>query len=538
MSGERILSGVAVSPGIAVGPAFVPPEPEELDGGVDSAAALRALETVGGELARTAERLRAQGRTTQAEIIEANSLMAADPALAADVVELAAHHPAARALKLAVERRADILAALDEPLLAARAADVRELGRRAVRALSGQASAQPPDVASVVVARDLGPAELIDLGLEEGMVLGIALAEGAATSHAAIMARALGVPVVAGAGADVLAVVNGEPTIVDGSSGRIVQHPAPETLETALADAGAEAQERVRLAAGRGLPAVTRDGRRIRLLANASTPAEAAAARAAGAEGLGLVRTELAFLHAADWPTASEQAEALLGTLEPFAELQVTVRTLDFGADKTPGFLHGRGGRGIALMLEHEDALTAQLEGILRVAGPGLRVMLPLVESPVHVVAVRRLLARAAAAAGTHVPPLGAMIETPAAVRAASELALVSDFFSIGTNDLVATALDLDREKGEASPLAVSDPLVVELIRATVVAAHARGLTVEICGEAAGEPSLTALLVALGVDELSVSPSRLDAVRAAIRESGEPLDEPGELRDGTRGVIA
>jgi len=156
----------------------------------------------------------------------------------------------------------------------------------------------------------------------------------------------------------------------------------------------------------------------------------------------------------------------------------------------------------------------------------------------VHVVAVRRLLARAAATAGTHVPPLGAMIETPAAVRAASELALVSDFFSIGTNDLVATALDLDRERGEASPLAVSDPLVVELIRATVAAAHARGLTVEICGEAAGEPSLTALLVGLGVDELSVSPSRIDAVRAAIRDSGEALDEPGELRDGTRGVIA
>ena len=214
------------------------------------------------------------------------------------------------------------------------------------------------------------------------------------------------------------------------------------------------------------------------------------------------------------------------------------MRTLDYGADKTPGFLHGRGGRGIALMLEHEDALRAQFEGILRAAGSGLRIMLPLVESPVQVVSSRRLLAEAATTVGVRRPPLGAMIETPAAVRVAPELALVSEFFSIGTNDLVAATLGLDRQADDVSALRAAEPAVLHQIRDTVAAAHTRGIGVEICGEAAGEVELVPVLIGLGVDELSVAPSRLDAVRAAIRESGEAADEARELHDGARGVVA
>src|SRR6266576_283269 len=192
--------------------------------------------------------------------------MAEDPTLAADVAELAGGRSASAALRIATNRRADVLAALDDPLLAARAADVRELGRRAVRALSGIGAAEPPPQPSIVVARE-------------------------------------------------------------------------------------------RLAAGRGQPAITAHGRTIRLLANASTPAEAAAALERAAEGLGLVRTELAFLDAPDWPTAEQHEDALAATLSLFPDRVVTVRTLDFGADKTPAFLRARGGRGVALTLEHEVAL-------------------------------------------------------------------------------------------------------------------------------------------------------------------------------------
>ncbi|MFL5952823.1 MAG: putative PEP-binding protein [Gaiellaceae bacterium] len=536
---ELLLSGLAVSGGVAFGSAFTLVEPVDTESANGSDAALAALARVAHELARTAERLRTQGRETQAEIIEANLLMAEDPTLAADVAALAGHRPASVALRIATDRRADALASLDDPLLAARAADVRALGRRAVRALSGAGAPEPPPRPSIVVARDLGPAELVDLRLEEGFVLGIALAEGSATSHAAIIARSLGVPMVAGVGVEVLDVASGEQLIVDGTTGTAVAAPSTETLVRFRAAAASDAQERARLAAGRGWPAVTADGREIRLLANASTPAEAAAALDCAAEGLGLVRTELAFLDTSEWPTEEQHREALAATLSVFAGHVVTVRTLDFGADKTPPFLQGRGGRGVALTLEHEDALEAQFAGILRAgAETRLRIMLPLVESPVQVVAARRVLRRAAIAARRPMPPLGAMIETPTAALRSHELAIVSDFFSIGTNDLVATTLGIDREQGAASPLTAADPAVVKLMQRTLESAHAAGITVEVCGEAAGEPSLTSLLVGLGVDELSVSPARLDAVREAIRASGEGGDELSQLRDGGGGVVA
>jgi phosphoenolpyruvate-protein kinase (PTS system EI component) len=379
----------------------------------------------------------------------------------------------------------------------------------------------------------------VDMQLEDGLVLGIALAEGSATSHAAIIARSLGVPMVANVGPALLGIRVGEELIVDGTTGTIVAQPGRDTLTRFHAAAARDAHERERLAAGRGRPAVTADGREIRLLANASTPAEAAAAHDCAAEGLGLVRTELAFLDASDWPTEEQHREALAPTLAVFGGHVVTVRTLDFGADKTPPFLHGRRSRGVALTLEHEEALEAQLAGIIRAAaGTQLRIMLPLVESPVQVVAVRRMLRRASIAVRQPMPPLGAMIETPAAARCSHELALVSDFFSIGTNDLVATTLGLDRENGAASPLTAAEPAVVELMRRTVASAHAAGITVEVCGEAAGEPTLTPLLIGLGVDELSVSPSRIDAVREAIRLSGEAGDELSQLRHGGGSVVA
>jgi phosphoenolpyruvate-protein kinase (PTS system EI component) len=163
--------------------------------------------------------------------------------------------------------------------------------------------------------------------------------------------------------------------------------------------------------------------------------------------------------------------------------------------------------------------------------------MLPLVESPEQLVAARRLLRRVTASDRTP-PQLGAMIETPAGAKRSHELALVADFFSIGTNDLVATTLGLDRDQPEASPLRAGDPKVLELMRRTVASAHAVGITVEVCGEAAGEPELTPLLVGLGIDELSVSPARLDAIRDAVGRSGELGDELRELRDRRGGVVA
>jgi phosphoenolpyruvate-protein kinase (PTS system EI component) len=523
---ERLLHGVAAAPGIAVARGWVAPVPEG-GGGADEA--LAALESVADELEREAERLRGDGHGDEAEILEANALMARDPVLADDVRALAAHVPAAAALREAGERHAAALAALEEPALAARAADVRALGLRAGRLLAGAARLMLPADPVVLVARDLGPADVADVRDGRGQVVGIALAEGAVTSHAAIVARGLGVPMVVALG-DAARGLDGVELVLDGDGGTVLAAPGPGSLARARAAVSRREHALLELAAGRQLAAVTRDGRTVRLLCNAASVAEVSAGLEAGAEGAGLIRTELAFLDAPDWPSEEEHLGALAPVLGALAGRVATVRTLDFGEDKTPPFLQADGLRGVALTLAHPDALAAQLRAIVRAGRETeLRVLLPLVESPEQVRAVRSLLPSV---------QLGAMVETPAGAARAAELAAECDFLSIGTNDLVQYTLGVDRQGAAASPRAVAHPSVLRHIEAVCAAAADAGIPVEVCGEAAGEPELVPLLVGRGVSELSVAPVRLDAVRAAVRASGELGDERSEALDGLDGVRA
>jgi phosphoenolpyruvate-protein kinase (PTS system EI component) len=420
----------------------------------------------------------------------------------------------------------------------------------------------------ILIARDLGPADVADLREASAAVCGLALAEGAATSHAAIMARSLGLPMAVALGDDVLGVAEGGTIVLDGDRGRLYVEPPAHVEEWGRSTMAWAADVRRALAAGRALPPVTRDGRTITLLCNAGSEAEVRAGLAAGAEGIGLLRTELAFLEAPAWPGEDEHYAALAPLLEPARGRLVTVRTLDFGADKTPPFLAGTRARGLALMLEHPDALAAQLGAILRAgAGAELRILLPLVETTRQLRAVRALLADAAAAVGVAVPPLGAMIETPAAAARAGELALEADFFSIGTNDLVQYTLGLDRESPLATIRSAAHPAVLAHVAATAVAAARAGISLEVCGEAAGLPALAALFIGYGVGELSAAPARIDELRAAVRsvsaadaeraaaaalrerdadavlERAESLlgqlgDERGEPVDGNGGVLA
>ncbi|MDX6511112.1 MAG: multiphosphoryl transfer protein [Gaiellaceae bacterium] len=531
------LRGLAASGGIAIGRALHWREPAgDADG--DAVAALAAAAE---ELGRAAERLHAQGLVEEAEILDVNRLMAEDPSLVAEVERLARELPAAEALRRATAKHADLLAALHDEVLAARATDVRQLGLRAARALGG-AGPPVPAGASVLVAHDLGPAEVAELDLGEGAIEGIALAEGAATSHAAIIARSLGIPLVVGIGEGLLGVEDGARVVLEGDEGRLLVEPSPYRLAHAEQDLRARRQRRSELASTRTLPAVTRDGRAIRLLCNACTPAEVAAGLAAGAEGVGLLRTELAFLAAPAWPSEGQHVSVLAPALRLLEGRVATVRTLDFGADKTPPFLAGIQQRGLALMLAHPDALAAQLRAIVAAgSGTDLRILLPLVEYAADVHAVRALVGRGVT--------LGAMIETPTAAGRAAEIAAAADFISIGTNDLVQYTLGLDRDRPVASATTATEPVILRLIGQIVSAAHAAGKTVEVCGEAAGEPEVAELLVGLGVDELSVSPARLDEVRAAVRalsaadateaaRLAQLRDESGEVVGGRGGVGA
>jgi phosphoenolpyruvate-protein kinase (PTS system EI component) len=324
------------------------------------------------------------------------------------------------------------------------------------------------------------------------------------------MARALGLPMVVGLGEEILDAAEGEPLVLDGDIGAAVLEPAEGRLDSALRAVHERRRTRRELASTRALPAITRDGTKIRLLCNASTGIEVEAGLAAGAEGVGLLRTELAFLEASGWPSEAAHLAALRPALEPLAGRTATVRTLDFGADKTPPFLAGVAERGLALSLAYPEGFEAQLKAIVAAgAETRLRVLLPLVESPGQLREARALLP-----AGVE---LGAMIETPEAAGRASEIASEADFISIGTNDLVQYTLGLDRERPVATVESAADPEVLGHIASVIDAAHARGLTVEVCGEAAGEPVLAALLVGLGVDELSIAPARVDAIRETVR---------------------
>jgi phosphoenolpyruvate-protein kinase (PTS system EI component) len=572
---ERVLRGLAAAGGVAVAEAIVlrDVEPEESGRGgeAERARALGALAAVAVELGAAAARLRAAGLLDEAEIIEANRLMAEDPALESEVSELALELPASSAVVRAADHQAALLADLDDPLLSARAADVRELGRRAARILAGTPPLPAPDRPAILLARDLGPAEISELQLSGGTVCGIALAEGSATSHAAIMARALGLPLVVGLGAAVLGAEDGEVAVLDADRARLVLGAEARTLDEAHAAERQRLAARAQLAARRGRPPVTRDGRRITLLCNASGGAEVRAGLDAGADGVGLLRTELAFLEAAAWPSEQDHSAALGPALAPLVGRIATVRTLDFGADKTPPFLAGIGERGLELMLAHPEALAAQLRAVLRAgAETRLRLLFPLVRDAAQLRAARTLLAQALEAVGWTAPRprVGAMIETPEAAARADDIAAEADFLSIGTNDLVQYTLGLDRELPLASTLAAASPEVLVHVSAVVAAAHALGRAVEVCGEAAGEPPVAALFVGLGVDELSVSPARLDAVRAAVRSldtaaaaeaagravraasleaalelgsgllSVESADEGGEVLDGLGGALA
>jgi phosphoenolpyruvate-protein kinase (PTS system EI component) len=448
---------------------------------------------------------------------------------------------------------------------------VRQLGRRAARLLSGAPRFAPPPYGAILVARDLGPVDVAELELAGGRVRGIALAEGAATSHVAIMARSLGLPMAVGLGEALLEMRDGEELVLDGDNGVVAIAPSAHVRRTATAAVARREAESRRLAAARELPATTRDGRELRLLCNASTLAEVSAGLAAAAEGVGLLRTELAFLKFESWPEEADHVAYLEPVLGPLRGRVVTIRTLDFGADKTPPFLAGTAERGLALTLAYPEALLDQLRAFVRTAaGVDLRILLPMVETPDEVRTVRRLLLEALDVISWPgpAPEVGAMIETPAAAARAQKIAAEADFLSIGTNDLVQYTLGLDRELPLASAQAAADPTVLALVEDVVEAAHARGISVEVCGEAAGEPPLVALLVGLGVDELSVAPARLDEVRSVVRglssdeaaataraalEAGsaaealalgaglvsdEPLDEVGEARDSLGGVVA
>jgi phosphoenolpyruvate-protein kinase (PTS system EI component) len=322
---------------------------------------------------------------------------------------------------------------------------------------------------------------------------------------------------VIGTGRQVLEVADGVTVIVDGDTGRVVVDPeeaAVAAVEAAVAERGRVAE---RAAASRDLPTVTRDGHAVRVLANIAGIAELTMALHAGADGVGLLRTELGFLDAVGWPSLADHRRFLDPLLARLAGRTATVRVLDFGGDKTPPFLEGVGARGIALLRSAPDALEAQLEAILRAGSAAeLRLLIPMVVERDDVLWVRDILdSIMARTPELSRPQLGAMIEVPAAVSMVRSIAAEVDVLSIGTNDLAHFHLGSDRA-GARAP--AHHPAVLRLVDEITSAARDAGVVVEVCGEAASDPIAMPLLVGLGVDELSVGAARVGEVRWRVRE--------------------
>jgi phosphoenolpyruvate-protein phosphotransferase len=476
-----------------------------------------ALARAARELEELATRLRTEGRNDEADILDAGMMMAEDPMLldAVGSAVLDRGLTAASAIRVEVGSAAALLDTLGDEELAARASDVRSLGRRALRILSHESArvARASVGDSILVATDLGPADVIEL---DGDVRGIALADGGVTGHAAIVARGLGLPMVVGIGLDLMRLHEGETCIVDGDQSMVIASPDEQRLERVRSAMTAAASARDRAMASRALPTVTRDGRTVRVLANAATPTEVRAALEAGADGVGLLRTELAFLEATHWPSVAEHRRTLDPVLAQLHGLIATVRLLDFGGDKTPPFLRGVFGRGVELLLEDTDALAAQLEAILEVGdATELRILIPMVTEPAQVRAVRAAIEPIAARRRSRVPLVAAMVEVPAAAVMADRIAPEVGMFSIGTNDLTSFQLGIDRTRPGGAP--AHHPAVLQLIADTVDAARVAGIPVEVCGEAASNPLVMPLLVGLGVDELSVGAAAVARVRSWVR---------------------
>ncbi len=548
-TGERIIDGLGVSLGIAIGPAHVmetgsvdipeytvdenkiPAELERFKEAVEkSQRQLRKLKTKSADLpGAAAEEL--------GFLLDARLQMLTGSRVVRGVEKRIAetHANAEAAVRAEITEVANSFAQLEDAYLAARADDIREVGDRLIRNLTKspyQAFSKLPE-GSIIIAEELSPADTALM--DPAHVGGFATAIGGSESHTAIMARSLGLPAVLGLAQLVLEVQVGDIVIIDGSAGRVVIRPKPATL-SAYRERRMEFERAQRqLASLRRLPAVTRDGTAVTLMANVELPREAELAVAAGAEGVGLLRTEFLYMNRADLPDEEEQYQALRALMRGLDGRPMTVRTLDVGGDKLAAALADRHGhaanpalglRAIRLSLKEPELLEAQLGAILRAGAAGpLRILLPMISSVSEIRQVREILvslARRMKRRGVRIadplPPLGVMIEVPGAALAADALAQVADFFAIGTNDLTMYTLAIDRGDEQVAPLYNPlHPAVLRLIQFSTEAALRARIPISVCGEIAGDPRYAALLMGLGIRELSMAANSLPRVKQRIR---------------------
>jgi phosphocarrier protein FPr len=523
------LQAIAAAPGIAIGPAHVQVQ-QVFDyplrgesSAIERQRLQAALADVRGDIQGLIERSQAKAIR---EIFITHQEMLDDPELTDEVdTRLKQGESAEAAWMSVIEAAARQQESLQDALLAERAADLRDIGRRVLAQLCGVETAQEPSEPYILVMDEVGPSDVARL--DPARVAGILTARGGATAHSAIVARALGIPALVGAGPTVLLLAAGTALLLDGQRGRLHVDPDAATLQRATVERDTREQRLQAASAQRHEPALTRDGHAVEVFANIGESAGVASAVEQGAEGIGLLRTELIFMAHPQAPDEATQEAEYRRVLDGLGGRPLVVRTLDVGGDKPlpywpiaeeeNPFL---GVRGIRLTLQRPQIMEAQLRALLRSAdNRPLRIMFPMVGSVDEWRAARDMTERLRLEIPVADLQLGIMIEVPSAALLAPVLAKEVDFFSVGTNDLTQYTLAIDR--GHPTLSAQADglhPAVLQLIDITVRAAHAQGKWVGVCGELAADPLAVPVLVGLGVDELSVSARSIPEVKARVRE--------------------
>ena len=540
---DRALQGIPASPGIVVGPVHllrweVPDVPTRIIGD-DSipgeiARFREAIERAKERLAHVRDRAAAHAGPEEAAIFDVQIGILDDHDLTNQVESYIRQNLAAeKAFDVVLHEWRARFAHHSSPMMRERVGDLTDVHIRLLSLLLGLPDHDPVEVAkgakAILVTHDLTPSLTVQLDREA--IAGIATDAGTRTSHVAILARSLGLPVAVGLRDAIHRLTGGEHVVLDGSTGTLVINPTDAEVAVFHHRAEREARDEAELRLLVSADPVTTDGVRITLRANVDLPEESALAATSGAEGVGLMRTEFLIVGRTGMPDEEEQYRAYRRVIEAFGGKPVVIRTFDIGGDKLPagGFPHEPnpflGWRAIRMCLDESEMFKVQLRALLRAGAHGdARIMLPLVVTVDEVRQAHRLLDEAAAELeARRVPfrrdlPLGIMVETPAAAMSADVLAKEVSFFSIGTNDLVQYTLAVDRGNVNlASRFTPLHPAVLRLVKRTVDVGRAAGLEVAVCGEMASQPVMAFALIGLGVRQLSVAPRTVTLVKHIVR---------------------
>ncbi|WP_033170834.1 phosphoenolpyruvate--protein phosphotransferase [Selenomonas sp. ND2010] len=553
--GKGVISGIAVGKIMLAGQNLdgylVNYQPESKETEQEKATA--ALTAVAEVLRESIERLQKQEMVEQAAIMEAHRMMVQDPMMAQKIEEKLDENPSApHAVLKAAEEQAQMFEAMDDEYFAARAVDLRDVGKRVAKYILGVKEPEIGDEKVILCGREIEPSVIA--GMPTDKIAGVLLGSGSTTAHAVIIAKARAIPTIVGLNKEdrIDKIADGDHVVIDGEAGQIVINPS----EAEMAEYNEKIKKQQEMAAHyaqlKDLPAVTTDGVKVDLMANIGTHMDVDNALTYGAEGVGLFRSEFVFMGRQDIPNEEDQFKAYKEAVEKCGGNLCVIRTMDIGGDKPLPYLNipeeenpFLGYRAVRISLQRRDLFMPQLKAILRAGKFGkVGIMVPMIINVAEFKKVKELIEEAKVEL-THEGKafaddvqVGIMVETPAAAVMTPVLAKYVDFFSIGTNDLVQYTLACDRGNASISYLYNHfNPAVLQLIQRTITSARENGIWAGMCGEMASDPNAAVLLMAMGISELSMSAPSIPRVKEKIRnissiKAKEILADVMKMEDG------